>query len=697
MKLFLYEQFLESYSSLPKHIQKKVQNFIRKFKEDSTRHSIHLEPIITFKDQQLRTARVDQKYRAIIHVSPKGDLFHILRVDNHDEAMAWAQNKVFNWNQSTQAFQVYEQEETQKEEPGAEAHVKTITFCGQFSNEELLTVGIPFPLLPSVKMINTLDDLERMESYLPREAFESLYYLLDGLTLDEVIAEIEEGKLDSDTFEQQLNSANNKRSFIDVSDDENLEELLNGDLSKWKIFLHPSQRNIVEKNYKGSFKVSGAAGTGKTVVALHRLNYLSKQKDIPNKAVFFTTFTKSLIGNLKESIRALSINQEKVVVNNIHNFILEDAKQNNLIEPDAKIFDFLNDPQKEELWKEVIEFKLSEFDLTFLMREYEDVILINSISSLEEYLRISRIGMEIPLGRKARKKIWDVFEYFEHIKSQTRIYYLDEVANKLTNFYSKKQQKPFLHIIADEIQDFSDVELRLLRTLVNDNENDLFLVGDPLQKIYKRYISFGRSGINIRGKRSKRLKVNYRTTEEIKRKATAVINNTSFDDFDGAEEEKKGYISILHGEKPSYDILKSTKDMNAKMLDIIQNDYSQSQIQFNEICIGARTKKILAEAKTALHQNRIPYFDITIQNGDKNGIALSTFHNMKGLEFKSLILYDVSQNTVPLKFYGFDALSKTEQKDYLKQEKALLYVAMSRAIQKLYILGMSQKSKIISV
>jgi superfamily I DNA/RNA helicase/mRNA-degrading endonuclease RelE of RelBE toxin-antitoxin system len=675
MKLFLYEQFLESYSKLPKQTQKKVQDFIKKFKEDSTRPSIHLEPINTFKDQQLRTARVDQKYRAIIHVATKGELFHLLWVDNHDEAMDWAQNKVFNWNQ----------------------HGTKETFCGQFSDEDLLTIGIPYPLLPSVKMIDTLDDLERMESYLPREAFESLYYLIDGLTIDEIIAEIDEGKLESDKFELQLNSANNQRSFIDVSNDKDVEELLNGDLSKWKIFLHPSQRSVVENNYKGSFKVSGAAGTGKTVVALHRLNYMSKQEGIPKGSIFFTTFTKSLVGNLKVTIRDLNVNREKVVIDNIHNFVMEDAKHKKLIEPDAKIIDFLDIQQKEELWKEVIEFKLSEFDLKFLMREYEDVILINNISSLEEYLTVPRIGTETPLGRKARKKIWDIFNYFEKFKSQSRVYYLDEVTNKLTHHYTNQTQKPFQHIIADEIQDFSNVELCLLRAMVEEKENDLFLVGDPLQKIYKRYISFGRSGINIRGKRSKRLKVNYRTTEEIKRSATAVIKNISFDDFDGSEEEKKGYVSILHGEKPSYEILKSYEDMNRKILDIIQQDLDPNQIQYNEICIGARTKKIMSEAKTVLHQKQIPYFDVTNQSGDRNGINLSTFHNMKGLEFKSVILYDVSQNTVPCKFYGYEALSDMEQKNYLRQEKALLYVAMSRAIKELNILGCGSKSRLVNL
>ncbi len=695
MRLIVADLFLESYSKLPKQIQKKVQDFTKKFKQDSTRLSIHLEPINTFKDQQLRTARVDQKYRAIIHSSPKGELFHLLWVDNHDEAMDWAKEKVFEWNQNTQAFQIYESSKEKIEEFEKTKPIQKESFCGNFNDEQLLTIGIPYPLLPSAKLIDTLDDLENMESYLPREAFENIYYLLDGLTIDEVIAEIEEGKLESDQFETQLDSANNKRFFVQISDDNDIEELLSGDLKKWKIFLHPTQRSIVENNYKESFKVSGAAGTGKTVVALHRANFLSKQKDIRNKSILFTTFTKSLVGNLKESIKELGINQDKLVIDNIHNFIMENAKEKEVIESDAKIIDFMDVQQKENLWREVIEFKLSEFDIKFLMNEYEDIILVNKISSVNEYLNVPRIGAETPLGRKARKKVWEIFEYFESFKKKSRIYYLDEVANKLSDYYNNQSTKPFDHIIADEIQDFSNVELRLLRAMVDKKEKDLFLVGDPLQKIYKRYISFGRTGINIRGKRSKRLKINYRTTEEIKRTATAVIKNSSFDDFDGQEEERKGYVSVLHGEKPVYDIFKSYEEMDNKLLEIIQETQGANQIKLNEICIGSRTKKILGEVKSFLHQKQIPYFDIPNQTGDKKGIVLSTFHNMKGLEFKSVILYNLCNKTIPFKFHGYDALSDNEQKKYLRQEKALLYVAMSRAIQELYLIGCGSKTNLI--
>lgn len=692
MKLFYYDKFLESYANLPKQTQNKVMDFIQKFRRDSKSSAIHLEPIISFKDPQLRTARIDQKYRAVIHVSNTNEIYHLLWVDNHDEAMRWAENKIFEWNQNTQAYQVYEYKESESLPNGKDIQKKK--FCENFTDEDLLKIGVPYPLLASVKMIDTYNDLELLEKYLPREAFENLYYLLDGTKIEEIIIEIEEGIVPSSEFHSQLSSANNQRNFFEVKDDNDIAELLSGDLSKWKIFLHPSQRILSEKTFNGSFKASGAAGTGKTVLALHRLKHLSKQTN-KSKSILFTTFTKSLVNNLKDSFLSLNIDLNKIVLTNIHNFIVEKAKEVKLIEEDSRIIDFMNREQKLEIWREIIEQNLSEYDSDFLMREFEEVVLFNDVKDLDQYLKVPRIGRDMPLGRRDRIKVWELIDTFKHNKSVRKIYYLDEVTNLLASYCKNNSQKPFDYIIADEIQDFSDVELRLLRCMVPEKENDLFLVGDPLQNIYNRNLNFSRSGINIRGAKSKRLKVNYRTTEEIKRSATSVIRAESFDNFDGEEESKSGYLSILHGEKPTYELFSTSEKMNEYVLDTITKIQKEVGFEFKDFCIASRTKNSLTEIKKYFHSNNIPYYDLINAAGHMEGITLSTFHNMKGLEYKVVILYNVSNTTVPNIYFGFDELSESEKKSYLKSEKALLYVAMTRAIARLFLVGCGAKTDLI--
>lgn len=682
MKLYFAENFLNAFAELPKGIQKKVYDFIIKFRCNSLSHSLHLEPISTFKDRHLRTARVDLKYRAIIYANDSGEEYYLLWVDNHDEAMQWASNKIFNWNTDIQTFQIYESKEiNEKINNNCD-----FALCGKLTDKQLLSIGVPKQLIPSVKTINNFDDLEGFETYLPNEAFENLYNYLDGIPIKDLIKEIEDGKIKSVDINKQIESFNCKRNLFEVTDDKVLGDLLNGDLRKWKIFLHPTQRKIAESEFKGSIKVTGAAGTGKTVLALHRLKYLTNKCN-KSKSILFTTYTKNLVNNLKNDVKDLGVDEGKIVICNIHHWVVEKIKYHKIINENFNLFELLDKSVKEKYWEKVCKDLNSKYSSLFVSKEYENIVLLYNLTCFEQYSVIKRHGGEKQLGKKSREDLWSLFSYFKKLTTEDNIFYLSEITNKLTNFYTTNNIKPFEHIIADEIQDFSIVELRLLRCMVARGKNDLFLTGDPLQKIYEKYTNFVKAGINIIGKRSKKLRVNYRTTEEIKRIAVSVINGESYDNFSGGKESLKGYVSVLHGEIPKYETFKEIEKMQLVIELLIKESTEKDGILFNEICIAARSKKYLGDIKTYLHKKGIPYYDVYEGVGDKKGIILSSFHNMKGLEYKIVILYNVSKTTIPI-------CEQSEKKDLLKQktEKALLYMAMSRAITKLYICGLGEKS-----
>ena len=232
MRLFLYDKFFEKFIDLPKAIQNKVLDFQKKFRDNSRSSAIHLEPIKTFIDQSLRTARVDDKYRAIIRVPENGDDYFLLWVDTHDEAMDWAQNKMITWNEKTQVVQIFTAPPVLAiPSPSALPAAKETTLYSQLSDEQLLAVGVPSVSLAMVRNITGLDELETVEKNLPEDAFENLFYLADGANIDNLIFEIEEGKVKSAALEDQVQSINNKRSFV-VAEDDLLEELLNGELKK---------------------------------------------------------------------------------------------------------------------------------------------------------------------------------------------------------------------------------------------------------------------------------------------------------------------------------------------------------------------------------------------------------------------------------------------------------------------------------
>jgi hypothetical protein len=696
MKLFIHDKCLEKLFELPKATSKKVLEFQKKFRDNSRSEAIHLESIKTFKDQSLKTARIDQKYRAIIRVPETGDSYYMLWVDNHDEAMDWAKNKIFEWNEITQTAQIFISPNTIESTSSIQSR-STQGMFSQYSDEELKQIGVPVSVLSLVKSIQDLNDLELAEKFLPMETFENLFYLSEGISIHLLIAEISEGKTKSENKEEQLTSINNKRSFVEV-DDNLMDEIINGDLSKWQIFLHPSQRKLVVSNFKGSVKVTGGAGTGKTVVALHRLKFLSSLLNTSDqRKVVFTTFTNALTTNLNVLANKLQIDSSKTLITNIDTLLKELAVESRLISKTTRILDMFNSKSSAELWDEILEKNLTAFDINFLSSEFQNVILYNDIKSLETYLSTSRIGRGKPITRKQKMDIWSLVEKYNQYKKENDLVDRSELFNMVSTHFNLIKVKPFRSIIADEVQDLSNVELRFLRSLVEEKENDLLLVGDPYQKIYARRINFSAAGISVRGHRSKQLRINYRTSEEIKRLAITTIKGLNYDDFDGEVETLSGYLSLFHGAAPTYEVFKTKNDEINSIITQI-NELKDIGLTYSEIAIGFRTKEALKEVKTTLHNLKIPYNDNTTSvTNDSGGVVLSTLHGLKGLEFKAVFLADINNRTCPLYFNGFNDMEEQEKTDYINSEKSLIYVAMTRAINILKITGTGIKSEMIGI
>lgn len=690
IQLFLHDSFFDAFSKLPRKIQKKTRAFMSKFREDPTSSAINYEKIISFKDQSLRTVRVDQKYRAIIKAPQDGNGFHLLWVDNHDEAMDWAKNKVFEYNASTQSFQMYDMPSLEvdtvivdeNKEHKSELSEINLLF-GNYTNEELVKIGVPNDILTLVRNIKDNEQLESYASNIPSDVYEYLYYLSEGISLEEIVNEIDSGKVE----DEETLSANAQKSVYVLTEDTDLENILSGDFEKWKLFLHPSQRSLAHGEFKGPMKVTGSAGTGKTVCAIHRVKHLSKNLGSFDKPILFSTYTKSLTQYLSSTIEKFNVLDSEVEIKNIDKLIFDLAKAENIIDKSSGM---INSSQELEIWKEIIEYNPSTFDERFLQGEYNDVILANSVTSLKDYYRTSRVGRSVRIGRKDKTQIWELCDEFKNAKKGNCTKF--ELCNKLIDFYRSKENKPYSHIVCDEIQDFSNLELSLLRLLVEDKPNDLFLVGDPFQNIYGRTINFSKSGINIRGKRSRKLKVNYRTTEEIKKIAVSLLFDEVYDDFDGNTESNKGYVSLMHGKDPIYKTFDSPEEEDTFILEEIKKLLNYDDINPSDICISGRTNKIVDDTKVLLNENQLKYVDIKSSRRPLESLVLSTFHNLKGHEFKHIIVRGFSKDQVPFKHPEFDNYSSVQRRAYLKQEKSLYYVVFSRAIQALIISGVGEKS-----
>lgn len=695
MRLFLSDTCYEPLFALPKKIQTKVVNFQKKFRECTTANGMHLEPIAQFNDSSMRTARIDDNYRAVIGLID--DNAYLLYVGTHENAYNWGIRKKLVWNDHTQACQLVTIQQTTEIIVKKEDNESDVSYpYANITNDKWLKIGVPEELIAQVKLIRSLDDLEPLEEYLPTDAFENIYNLLDGESIDDIIAEIEDGQAKEN--EDQLLSNNNKRRFVELSDDDTLQRILDDKMDKWQLFLHPSQQKLVDADYKGTMKVSGGAGTGKTVAALHRLKHLSAN---PGAKILFTTYTRTLRENLDELVKKMDINRSHCTLNNIDQVLIETARQYKIKEG-YKILDFSGDEESLKLWREVLETEVTEFDEKFLYDEYIDVIVYFGNTDVRSYMMQQRVGRTKALSRKQRIEIWNLVEKYVALKQERKVVDRLELFNETTKFLNENDIRPYTNVIADEFQDFSNPELKFLRALVAEGRNDLFLTGDPMQRIYSgRKINFGAAGINVRGVRSRRLKINYRTTEPIKKVAVSVIKGISFDDMDGGTESMNGYVSLIHGgEKPIYKMVGSASDEVSQIIEWI-NECVNSHIIPNDICVAAPSMGLMKDLQTYMHSNGVAYKILkgTSKQGASNGISLCTLHSLKGLEFKVVILMGINERNIPSKVaegYPFSGMDALDKKEFLSSKRSLLYVAITRARQLVYLVGYGEPCGLLS-
>ncbi|MCR5314386.1 MAG: AAA family ATPase [Bacteroidaceae bacterium] len=697
MRLFISDSFFDKFVELPKNVQSRVRDFQKKFRNNSQSSAIHLEPITQFKEDSLRSARVDQDYRAILG-SLGRDNFMLLWVDKHDSAYRWAQNKKFVWNEHTQTCQLIPIELDKTETvPETIQTDEPESLLSQIGTEKLLKIGVPEELLGLVKGIKDLNDLDKNEKNIPQDAFENLFALFDGVDIEEIIADIEAGK--AKEGEDSLLSNNNKRRFVEITDDEYLAKIMEQGMEKWQLFLHPSQRKLVDSDYKGTTKVSGSAGTGKTIAALHRLKYLTSK---PMSKVLFTTYTKTLKENLVKLAVKMDVPIQNYELNNIDNVLMNIANTYQILPQGFNVLDYSGDNRSKALWTEVLDSEVSEFEEEFLYAEYIDVIIYNNNKDLKSYLTQARTGRSKSLSRKQRTEVWKLKEKYEELKQQRHVVDRLELFNMAASYLIENDIHPYTNVIADEFQDFSNPELRFLRSLVAEGQNDLFLTGDPFQRIYcGRKINFGAAGINVRGKRSLKLKVNYRTTEEIKRIAVSVVKGVKYDDLDGGEENNKGYVSLVHGVRPTYRILNSTSDEVKQVVKYIEECVEEG-IAMKDICIAARTRQLYRDVQDELHRSGTKYSEYKsgTQVGEKDGVAFCTFHSLKGLEYRVVILVGVNEKSLPSKASPtspFTSMDAAETKEYLAGIRSLLYVAITRARQMVFITGQGEKCGLLEV
>jgi AAA domain/UvrD-like helicase C-terminal domain len=680
----LGSDFLDAYARIPRAQQRKVRDFTEKFKANPKSPGINYEKIHDVRDDKVRTVRIDQKYRAVVLHPGQGDVYILAWVDNHDEAMAWARNRVFEINPVTGALQIINVSQAEQVVPPQSEKRKTSGLLSKFDDALLLSFGLPAILLPAVRAVRTPDELLAVNKHLPAECAEALTWLAEGIPPEEIraaVAQPKKEKVDTGDLAAALAHPDTRRRFVTILSDKDLTAILDAPLEKWRVFLHPSQEKLVAKKFNGPAKVTGGAGTGKTVVAMHRAKHLAS-KVFPEKTerILFTTFTANLAQNVEQMLSTLCPEcMDRLEVLHLHAWAVRFLRSLGLT------VEIASHDTIEACWEEaVVEATDPSWDTGFFRLEWEQVVQANGIQTQDEYLRVLRTGRGRTVSRPQRARIWKVFEHYRHaLAKRNQQEWLEVIQTARRHLEEKKAKLPYRAVVVDESQDFHNEEWKLIRALVPAGANDLFLVGDAHQRIYGRKVVLSRCGITIQG-RSSSLRINYRTTEQIRAWAVAMVEGMAVDDLDGEADEEKGYMSLLSGPKPECHRFASAEEEQEFLGNTLKELIKHRPAE--EICLVARTTKIIKDDYQALLKSLgIEHLVLDkSKEGTGGGVRLATMHRVKGLEFPVMILAGMNSKVMPLRIAAVES-DPTARKEHEDRERSLLFVAATRARDQLIV------------
>lgn len=683
-KVALSQDFLLTISKLPSAVHSKVLKWTVQFQTNPTSPGINYEKIYDALDPNLKSVRIDKDYRGILFKPEKDELYILLHVDHHDDAYRWASRRQMKVHPITGALQIILVEETAPlalpgvpEQTPVENPVTAAPpppLFAHVSTEDLLFFGVPAEAIARVEAVTDPAQMSELQPRMDVAAFEALSLLADGFTVAEVREDLESRRaaaIDTSDYAASLETDESRSSFYIVDNEEELTAVLNSPLSQWRIFLHPKQRRLATSDASGPMRVLGGAGTGKTVLAMHRARWLAENRTGPGQKVLVTTFTRNLAGDIAANLETLCSREtfSKIEVVNLDRWV-KNYLSSKLYE--HRIQYDLNGEAR-SAWEKAMAVRDTSLPLAedFYREEWEQVVAANGISTLDDYRTARRPGRGGVLHRKMRDAIWPVFEEFRSQLTMRKLKMVEDAyrdAAALLAGETSTKPLPYSAIIVDETQDFGPMALRLLRQMVPPRANDLFFVGDGHQRIYKRHrTAMSKCGINIVG-RSRKLNLNYRTTDEIRRVATALLDGYPVDDLDEGLDSNKGYTSLSHGPLPdiqrtdNLDRAIETACASAVAWQAVSDEHALTQ------CIIVPNSKIQTDMANALSLKAAPTFLIDADHRDKgdiDAIRLATMHRAKGLEFDRVTVL-VSKNVLD----GPDA-DETERK--------MLYVALTRA------------------
>jgi len=685
MEFRISDTFTDSLAKLTGEEQKAVKTTAFDLQMNPANPGMQFHRLEKSKDDHFWSVRVSSDIRLIVH---KTDVSLLLcYVDHHDAAYKWAERRRIQRHPKTGAAQLVEIRETVQEikipkyiEVQQPKPPKPSLF-GHVEDDVLLGYGVPEEWVKDVKTI-TEDTLFDITDHLPKEAAECLLELATGGTPQMA----KPAKPDIDPFEHP----DAKRRFRVMTNVEELQQALDYPWEKWSVFLHPIQREIVEQSFNGPARVSGSAGTGKTIVALHRAVFLVKKH--ADSRVLLTTFSETLANALRNRLKVLIGNEprlaerlEVLAINNVGLKLYKSNFKKPVIPTAEQVRTFLKDASTK--------VEGHKFALHFLYSEWTDAVDAWQLKTWEEYRQVQRLGRKRRLSETQREILWSIFELVRAALKKQGLITLPEVFTAVADKLQNYGHLPYDYAVIDESQDVSVSQLRFLSALGDDRPDSLFFAGDLGQRIFQQPFSWKSLGIDIRG-RSQTLKVNYRTSHQIRSQADRLLAPV-VSDVDGNTDDRQGTVSVFEGLPPVIKTLENN-DAEAKAVSQWLRDLVQDGLQPNEIGVFVRSAEQLPRVFVALKSACLKWVELDETVEGKSGyVSVCTLHLAKGLEFRAVVVMACDDEVIPLQERIESAADDSDLEEVYQTERHLLYVACTRARDHLLVTGVDPVSEFI--
>ena len=695
MEFRIADTFTDSLARLTGDEQKLVKTTAFDLQLNPASPGMSFHKLDRAKDKNFWSVRVGSDIRLIVHRSESSLL--LCYVDHHDKAYEWAERRKLETHLKTGAAQLIEIRETVQEivvpvyvqselplpaTPARPAPATKLLFMA-VSDDDLLSYGVPPEWLPDVKQA-TEDSLLALADHLPAEAAEALLELATG----------GKPRVPTQVMVNPFDHPDAQRRFRVMSNVEELQRALDFPWEKWTVFLHPEQRQWVERDYNGPARVSGSAGTGKTIVALHRAAHLARHN--PDSRVLLTTFSDTLANALQSKLNRLLTHEPRLAERiDVHSLEAIGLRLHKTQVGPAKL------ATREDIRQLVYDAAKAipghKFGRYFLLTEWEQVVDAWQLDHWEAYRDVVRLGRKTRLPEAQRAMLWSIFE---HVRSGLRNKGLVTASGLFTALASalKSRSNPvFDFVVVDEAQDVGVAHLRFLVALGGGKgavrANALFFAGDLGQRIFQQPFSWKSLGVDVRG-RSRTLRVNYRTSHQIRSQADRLLG-PAVTDVDGNTEDRSDTVSVFNGPPPQIQVLNDAEDESA-FIGRWLSECANAGILPHEIGVFVRSAAQIGRAEKAVRLADLPYqiLDEHVAT-EHDHVSVSTMHLAKGLEFRAVAVIACDDEVIPLQERIETVGDDGDLQEVYDTERQLLYVACTRARDRLLVTGTAPSSEFL--